>query len=175
MCFVLLFQNHRNPGYYSGSLWPVCCQGSIIIHLQDIRNLSPGQQYIYFKRSTGGQIHLALKYYSNYGLQDVILRNNCEIGNTLNMEWSNRFKMRSDDDLGKLLQRTMSTFEDSIQRIKLEDVADSCRDCKRNRQMTDNSVKRFQSTVTNRPKFMNRTGNNNVLVLLFSGITFIYY
>ena len=91
------------------------------------------------------------------------------------MEWSNRFKMRSDDDLGKLLQRTMSTFEDSIQRIKLEDVANSCRDCKRNRQMTDNSVKKFQSTVINRPKFMNRTGKDNVLVLLYSDTTFIYY
>ncbi|XP_052062910.1 uncharacterized protein LOC127702659 isoform X3 [Mytilus californianus] len=147
-------KNFQEPGCLSTFQWPVCCQGSIIIHLQDTKQLLPGQQYIYIRRSSGGQIQLAVKYCSLQGLRDVILRKNNEIANVLNMEWSNRFKMRSDEDLGKLLQRTMASFEDSIQRIKLEETADSCKDCKRNRQISDG--KKVLLAVTNRSKFSNK-------------------
>ncbi|XP_076112439.1 puratrophin-1-like isoform X2 [Mytilus galloprovincialis] len=149
-----LKKNFQEPGCPSTFQWPVCCQGSIIIHLQDTKQLLPGQQYIYIRRSSGGQIQLAVKYCSLQGLHDVILRKNNEIANVLNMEWSNRFKMRSDEDLGKLLQRTMVSFEDSIQKIKLEESADSCKDCKRNRQIPDG--KKVLSAVTNRSRFSNR-------------------
>ncbi|VDI80115.1 Hypothetical predicted protein, partial [Mytilus galloprovincialis] len=153
-----LKKNFQEPGCPSTFQWPVCCQGSIIIHLQDTKQLLPGQQYIYIRRSSGGQIQLAVKYCSIQGLHDVILRKNNEIANVLNMEWSNRFKMRSDEDLGKLLQRTMVSFEDSIQRIKLEESADSCKDCKRNRQIPDG--KKVLSAVTNRSRFSNRPASD---------------
>lgn len=147
--FFTFFQNHNDPSWDGLLLWPVCCLGNILIHLLEDNSLLPGQQYLYIKRSTEGQFNLAVKCISVLGIKDVILENNSDIGNMLKMEWSNRFKMRSDEDLGKLLQKTMSTFEDSIQRIKLEETTDSCKDCNRNRQIADSKKLPFP----NRPKF----------------------
>ena len=62
------------------------------------------------------------------------------------MEYVNRFRTSTDDDLGHMLENCLVVFEDSVERLKWEEVTSPCEDCRRNR-MTSELLSRTSASM----------------------------
>lgn len=106
----------------------------MILHLYDpgTQHLQhPGDFYITIEQNLSGKYKQVVQYLTNEGVFKEVLAND----RGFTMDWlQNRKSCSSNEELGHLLQRCVLGFEESLQRLKLEDVSpDSCVNCQHNR------------------------------------------
>ena len=107
--------------------------------------LSEGDFYIYVCQVSSGQCQLALKYRSGLGIKEDVVPCS-DLKEVFTMEYVNRFRTSTDDDLGHMLENCLVVFEDSVERLKWEEVTSPCEDCRRNR-MTSELLSRTSASL----------------------------
>jgi hypothetical protein len=81
----------------------------------------------------GGRVRLMLKYLSESesdaggppgGPREIAVLES-EFGHLFTMDWRESVKVGSDEELGRMLQQCLVVVEDSVQRLRWEDVTDA--------------------------------------------------
>ncbi|KAL5021840.1 hypothetical protein ScPMuIL_000995 [Solemya velum] len=106
--------------------WPLAHGSCVIVHLQDLKQseLAIGEFYLFLAEFDPGQVQLVLKYCSNDGSQELHVLD-CRMERILTMDWLENLKIKSDIPLGRLLQQCLVALEQSIMRLRWDDLAHS--------------------------------------------------
>lgn len=106
--------------------WPLAHERCVIVHLQDLSQseLAIGEFYLYIAEFDPGQVQLVLKYCSNDGGHELHVLD-CRMERILTMDWLENLKVKSDTHLGRVLQRCLVALEQSIMRLRWDDLAHS--------------------------------------------------
>ncbi|KAK3086025.1 hypothetical protein FSP39_012335 [Pinctada imbricata] len=117
--------------------WPFSIRGCVLLHLSEISQIELSSGDFYFcvgqDSSRSGQFQFILRYHNSAGIRESVFLAPESSTETVAMDLVNRFRDSNDEDLGQMLKNCLVVFEDSVERLKWDEVVSPCQDCRRNR------------------------------------------
>ena len=106
--------------------WPFVIDDNVLVNFLELENkyFENGDFSFFVKESDTGQVRLYLKYFVNGNSAEVIIPEG-EFGKLFTMEWKEDFLSESSEDLGASLQNCLVSLEDSVDKLRWENVVAS--------------------------------------------------
>ena len=108
---------------WSTETWPLVVKEGVVINLVDlsIPKLSVGDIYFYLKQDESGQIALWVKYCLAEKVIEKCVPESM-FGCIFSMDWLEEFPMESTKDIGESLHSCLVILEDSIEKLRWQDI-----------------------------------------------------
>ena len=106
--------------------WPFVIDNNVIVNFHELEDkcFEDGDFSFFLKESDTGQVGLYLKYYVNGSYREVLIPEGA-FGKLFTMEWKDDFLSESSEDLGASLQNCLVSLEDSVDKLRWENVVAS--------------------------------------------------
>ena len=106
--------------------WPCAAENGALVNFLEIedKDFENGDFCFFLKESDTGQVRLYLKYFINDHSSELVIPEG-EFGKLFTMEWKDDFISESSEDLGHSLQNCLVSLEDSVDKLRWENVVAS--------------------------------------------------
>ena len=134
--------------------WPLAKENSAVVNFLAIEDkyFENGDFCFFLKESDTGQVRLYLKYALNDSTKEIVIPEG-EFGKLFTMEWKEDLILESSEELGNLLQNCLVNLEDSVDKLRWEDVVASVGPF-------HHGNVRLKQSFMSRPKLTSDLGNN---------------
>ena len=125
-----LIHSTESSDYFSCDIvennWPLAIDDNVIVNFLELEDkcFEDGDFSFFVKESDSGKVGLYVKYFVNGSYREVLIPEG-EFGNLFTMEWQDEFLSESSEDLGASLQNCLVSLEDSVDKLRWENVVAS--------------------------------------------------